>query len=146
MTVVVDASALAAAASDGLLGPANTSHALIVARRGDGPVICTPRALSEALGAIRRTAHAGAVTVEEARLMLAALEDLPIEPITSRTVRARAFDLATEMGWARTYDAEHCALAESVGGRLLTCDLRLRRGAEGRLPYVVTPDEILAGG
>lgn len=51
--------------------------------------------------------------------------------------------LAVEMGWARSYDAEHCALAESVDGRLITCDMRLRRGAEGRLPYVVTPDEII---
>lgn len=146
MTAVADASVLIAAASDGLLGPSNAAHALLLMNRSEGPVVCTHLAVSEALAAFRRSAHAGVTNDAEASLLLRNLEDLPIEAVSTPTVRARALELATSMGWARTYDAEHCALAEHVGGRLLTCDLRLRRGAEGRLPYVVTPAEILAAG
>lgn len=144
MTIVVDASALIAIASDGLLGPADAAHAMLVAQRSAGPTVCTPLAMSEALAAFRRNAHTGVTTNAEAALLLRNLEDLPIEPVTSASIRARALELATAMGWVRTYDAEHCALAEHVGGQLVTCDLRLRRGADGRLPYVVTPAEILA--
>jgi hypothetical protein len=58
---------------------------------------------------------------------------------------ARAGDLAwriaDELGWAKTYDAEYLALAGVLGCRLVTLDLRLRRGAE-RLGYVVTPMEL----
>ncbi len=144
MTVVVDASALVAVASDGKLGPSNSARALLLANRDEGPVICTSLALSEALAAITRCVHGNRLSNIAGEAILSNLEELPIEAIASRAVRARALELATAMGWARSYDAEHCALAESVDGRLITCDLRLRRGAEGRLPYVVTPDEVIA--
>jgi predicted nucleic acid-binding protein len=52
------------------------------------------------------------------------------------------------MGWAKTYDAEYCALAELLGTRLITGDRRLRAGTR-RLGYVETVGEAatrLAGG
>jgi predicted nucleic acid-binding protein len=45
------------------------------------------------------------------------------------------------MGWAKTYDAEYLALARLLGCRVVTLDLRLRRGAD-RLGLVVTPGEL----
>jgi predicted nucleic acid-binding protein len=53
-----------------------------------------------------------------------------------------AWRLARELGWAKTYDAEYIALAQIVRCRLVTLDMRLRRGAD-RLGIVVTPDELL---
>ncbi len=52
-----------------------------------------------------------------------------------------AWRLASEFGWARTYDAEYLALARSLNCRLVTLDLRLRRVAD-RLGLVVTPAEL----
>lgn len=146
MTVVVDASVLVAIASDGKLGPADSANAVRLAAQGNGEVVCTALAMSESLAAIRRATYDGRLAPAAGQTVLWNLEDLPIDQVTVVGLRARALELATSMGWARTYDAEHCALAEHVGGRLLTWDLRLRRGAEGRLPYVVTPAEILAAG
>jgi predicted nucleic acid-binding protein len=52
-----------------------------------------------------------------------------------------AVGIARELGWAKTYDAEYLALARLLDTRVVTLDLRLRRGAE-RLGLVVTPDEL----
>lgn len=48
-----------------------------------------------------------------------------------------------EFGWTqdKTYDAEYLAVADLLGCRLVTLDVRLRRGAE-RLGFVVTPAEL----
>jgi predicted nucleic acid-binding protein len=53
-----------------------------------------------------------------------------------------AWRLARELGWAKTYDAEYIALAQIARCRLVTLDIRLRRGAD-RLGIVVTPYELL---
>ncbi len=48
---------------------------------------------------------------------------------------AAAWRRAGEFGWAKTYDAEYIALVQSLDCRLVTLDMRLRRGANrlGRL-------------
>ena len=57
----------------------------------------------------------------------------------------KAWQLAGQFGWAKTYDAEYLATAELLGCQLVTVDIRLRRGAD-RLGYVRTPDELLDPG
>lgn len=54
-----------------------------------------------------------------------------------------AMSIAVDLGWAKTYDAEYLALARLLDTRVVTLDLRLRRGAE-RLGLVVTPDELMS--
>ncbi len=54
----------------------------------------------------------------------------------------RAWQMAGELGWSKTYDAEYLALADLGGCRLLTLDMRLRRGAD-RLGSVLTPGELV---
>ena len=52
-----------------------------------------------------------------------------------------AWRVAHDFGWAKTYDAEYVALAETLACRLVTLDARLRRGTD-RLGYVITPQEL----
>jgi predicted nucleic acid-binding protein len=52
-----------------------------------------------------------------------------------------AWQLADNLGWAKTYDAEYVALAKILNCRLVTIDGRLKRGAD-RLGFVVTPEEL----
>ena len=80
-----------------------------------------------------------------AALADAAFERLLAAPIDRRVDAAlyrQARQLAQEVGWAKTYDAEYVALARMQGASLLSRDERLRRGA-GRLVTVVGPDEVV---
>lgn len=52
-----------------------------------------------------------------------------------------SISVAERLGWAKTYDAQYVALAETLGCRLLTIDSRLRRGA-ARLIETIGPDEL----
>jgi predicted nucleic acid-binding protein len=54
-----------------------------------------------------------------------------------------AWEIADELGLAKTYDAEFLALARIRGCLLVTADARLRRGAD-RLGFVVDPVELTA--
>lgn len=50
--------------------------------------------------------------------------------------------IAAKLGWAKTYDAEYLAMALLLDTRVVTLDMRLRRGAD-RLGLVVTPGELI---
>jgi predicted nucleic acid-binding protein len=52
-----------------------------------------------------------------------------------------AWEIAGELGWAKTYDAEFLALARLRGAKVLTTDARLRRGAD-RTGLVIDPSEL----
>ena len=52
-----------------------------------------------------------------------------------------AWQLADELGWAKTYDAEYVALTKILGCRLVTLDMRLWRGTK-HLGLVVIPEEL----
>jgi predicted nucleic acid-binding protein len=69
------------------------------------------------------------------------LEACPVERIDPPELGREAWRLAEEFGWGRTYDAEYVALAQLLDCRLVTLDVRLRRGAN-RLGLVITPAEL----
>lgn len=81
------------------------------------------------------------LTVARAEAMHGRLIAAPIQPTSPDELGPRAWALATEFGWGRTYDAEYIALAQILGCRVVTIDMRLRRGAH-RLGIVVTPSEL----
>ena len=74
----------------------------------------------------------------------AALAKLEVAPISVRTparLSLKAWEIADQLGWAKTYDAEYIALAVLLRCRLVTLDDRLRRGTE-RFGVVIGPGDL----
>lgn len=96
---------------------------------------------SECTSALRGAVWRREIAAPAATAMLDLLDEAPVEPRSHRLLRHRALRIATELGWAKTYDAEYVALAELLETRVVTLDARLRRGAD-RLGVVVALDEL----
>jgi predicted nucleic acid-binding protein len=72
---------------------------------------------------------------------LAALAAAPIQTRSHRRLAAEAWQLADQMGWAKTYDAEYLALARLLDCRVVTLDGRMLR-ATAHLGYVIGPGDL----
>lgn len=96
---------------------------------------------SEARANLHRMLVRGEIVGSDAAIMHQRLEECPVQRTNPPQLGRRAWELAEDFGWSRTYDAEYVALAEILACRLVTLDMRLRRGAE-RLGFVVTPQEL----
>lgn len=68
---------------------------------------------------------------------------MPVQRVDPPELGERAWQLAEQHGWGRTYDAEYVALAQILDCRVVTIDARLRHGA-AKLGIVVGLDEQLA--
>ena len=76
----------------------------------------------------------------EADAALRSLIDAQVEPFPSRDLLMEAHDLAIQLGWAKTYDAEFVVLARRLDARLLTIDARLARIAARFVDVVIRRD------
>lgn len=131
MTLVVDASAAVAAAGvEGGFGDLS-----------DDRLVAPHLMWSEASAALHSLMWRGALTEAEAVRYRDRIEASPIALTEPEGLRSRAWRLADELGWAKTYDAEYLALARILNCRVVTMDRRLRRGAD-RLGIVVGPEEL----
>ena len=61
---------------------------------------------------------------------------LPIRLLGDRVLRGTAWNVADELGWADTYDAEYVALTRLHGDALVTADADLVRRLDGVIPTV----------
>jgi predicted nucleic acid-binding protein len=96
---------------------------------------------AEVTSSIREQSYRGEIPLDQAALALGFLSSFGIT-FDPPGRRARdAFELAEQLGWAKTYDAEYVALARALGLPLVTLDGRLQRGA-GSVVRVLTPAEL----
>jgi predicted nucleic acid-binding protein len=97
--------------------------------------------VTEASSALHEMAWRGEITKPRAKTMLARLLKAPVEIRTPDGLVQAAWDVADELGWAKTYDAHYVALARLLECRLVTIDERLLRGV-ARLKIAVRPREL----
>jgi predicted nucleic acid-binding protein len=101
--------------------------------------VAPPLMWSEALAALSQAAFRGDLPSSVLDEALERLESLPIGPASADGAhRRRALELTRSLGWAKTYDAEYLAVAQSLGCPLLTVDARLTRGA-GHVVEILGP-------
>ena len=56
---------------------------------------------------------------------------MPIRLLGDAVLRRRAWELADQLGWASTYDAEYLALTQLQADAFVTLDAELARSVEG---------------
>jgi predicted nucleic acid-binding protein len=89
---------------------------------------------SQTLSALHEAVHAGDIAPEIALDRLRRIKGMPIRLLGDAVLRRRAWDLAEQLGWAETYDAEYVALTQLQADALVTMNADLARRVEGIVP------------
>lgn len=100
---------------------------------------------SEVPAALSAMVFRSEISRELGESALGRLDTIKVEPLHPDGLVTEAWRITKERGWAKTYDAEHLALAKLLDCRLVTLDGPLWR-ATRNLGYVVTPEELKAPG
>src|SRR5436190_11605372 len=86
---------------------------------------------SQTLSALHEAVHRGELPPDVALDRLTRIRAMPIRLLGDAVLRRRAWELADQLGWASTYDAEYVALTQLQADALVTLDAELARSVEG---------------
>ncbi len=86
---------------------------------------------SQTLSALHEAVQRGDIPADVARDRLARIGQMPIRLLGDAVLRRRAWDLADQLGWDSTYNAEYVALTQLQADALVTLDAELARRVEG---------------
>jgi indolepyruvate ferredoxin oxidoreductase alpha subunit len=86
---------------------------------------------SQTLSALHEAVRRGELPTEVARDRLARVGKLPIRLLGDAVLRRRAWEVADQLGWDSTYDAEYVALTLLQADAFVTLDAKLARAVQG---------------
>jgi predicted nucleic acid-binding protein len=86
---------------------------------------------SQTLSALHEAVQRGELAPDVARDRLARIGRMRIRLLGDAVLRRRAWEVADQLGWASTYDAEYVALTQLQADALVTLDEKLARSVEG---------------
>jgi predicted nucleic acid-binding protein len=86
---------------------------------------------SQTLSALHEAVQRGELPADVGRDCLARIGRMPIRLLGDAVRRRRAWEVADQLGWASTYDAEYVALTQLQADALVTRDAELARSVEG---------------
>jgi predicted nucleic acid-binding protein len=89
---------------------------------------------SQTLSTLHQAVHRGEIPADVALDRLARIRAMPIRLLGDAVLRRRAWDLAEQLGWAGTYDAEYVALTQLQADAFVTLDAELARRVQGIVP------------
>ena len=85
---------------------------------------------SQTLSALHEAVQRGEIPADVAREHLARIARMPIRLLGDAVLRRRAWELADQLGWASTYDAEYVALTQLQADAFVTLDADLARSVQ----------------
>ena len=88
---------------------------------------------SQVLSALHEAVQRGDIPADVARERLGRIGNMPIRLLGDAVLRRRAWEVADELGWASTYNAEYVALTLLQADALITLDDELARSVEGTI-------------
>jgi predicted nucleic acid-binding protein len=86
---------------------------------------------SQTLSALHEAVQRGEIPADVARERLARNGRMPIRLLGDAVLRRRAWEVADQLGWASTYDAEYVALTQLQADSFVTLDAELASSVEG---------------
>ena len=89
---------------------------------------------SQTLSALHEAVHRGDIAPDVALDRLARVWAIRIRLLGDAVLRRRAWEIAEQLGWADTYDAEYVALTQLQADAFVTLDTELARRVEGIVP------------
>lgn len=101
-------------------------------------LIAPPLLWSEVHSAVHEALWRRELERDAAAALLESFGHLAVRRRAPKDLHRTAFRLASDLGWAKTYDAEFLALATIEDAKVLTTDARFERGAQ-RTGLVIDP-------
>lgn len=86
---------------------------------------------SQTLSVLHEAVQRGELPAGVARDRLACIGRIKIRLLGDAVLRRRAWEVADQLGWASTYDAEYVALTLLQADAFVTLDVKLARSVEG---------------
>jgi predicted nucleic acid-binding protein len=86
---------------------------------------------SQTLSLLHEAVQRGDLPADVARERLRRVAQMKIRLLGDAVLRRRAWDIAEQLGWASTYDAEYIALTQLQADAFITLDEKLARSVEG---------------
>jgi predicted nucleic acid-binding protein len=86
---------------------------------------------SQTLSTLHEAVNDGKLEPDVARELLAHIGRMPIRLLGDAVLRRRAWEIADQLGWESTYDAEYIALTQLQAEAFVTLDKKLARSVKG---------------